>query len=143
MATDTPGLWARHARTAATLVAAASLILLPAQTATATDGVFQNTEDVYISDMGPSVTSPIEVTGVSGNAPTDLRVTVDIEHGARGDLVIELISPDGTVHLLKDDLAFDWEPYTETTYTVTWQLRVEDVWGYFWDGYLRGWQLTF
>jgi zinc metalloprotease ZmpA len=114
------------------------------------DGTFENTDDVSIPDAGPAVTSPITVSGLSGNAPSDLKVTVDIKHTYRGDLIVDLIAPDGTVHRLKD-WGYDSGDNIEKTYTVnassspangTWKLRVQDVWSYD-TGYIDSWKLTF
>jgi subtilisin-like proprotein convertase family protein len=48
------------------------------------------------------VTSSITVTGVTGNAPATLKVGVDIQHPYRGDLVVDLIAPDGTAYSLSN-----------------------------------------
>ncbi|MFE0645556.1 M4 family metallopeptidase, partial [Streptomyces sp. NPDC058877] len=52
--------------------------------------VFTNDTDVSIPDNGPAVTSTINVTGIAGNAPSNLKVGVDIIHTWRGDLVVDL-----------------------------------------------------
>ncbi|MFR9676886.1 M4 family metallopeptidase, partial [Streptomyces sp. TR06-5] len=111
---------------------------------------FENTTDVSIPDAGAAVTSSIAVSGVGGNAPSDLKVSVDIKHTYRGDLVIDLVAPDGTSYRLKDS-AFDSADDVNTTYTVdassesadgTWKLRVQDVYSYD-TGYIDSWGLTF
>jgi hypothetical protein len=113
-------------------------------------GVFENADDVPVPDAGPAVTSPVTVSR-SGNAPSTLKVTVDIVHSYRGDLVVDLLAPDGTAYRLKDSSVFDSANDVKATYTVnastkaasgTWKLRVQDV--YSGDtGYLNGWKLTF
>ncbi|GHI22757.1 hypothetical protein Shyd_41280 [Streptomyces hydrogenans] len=40
------------------------------------------------------------VSGVTGNAPSNLSVGVDIVHTWIGDLVVDLIAPDGSVYNL-------------------------------------------
>ncbi len=101
-----------------------------------------------------TVESPITVTGRTGNAPDDLKVTVDLVHDFIGGQVINLVAEDGTVILVKD---FVWDMGTElhATFTVdasavpangTWKLRVTDnTPGIFTvdPGYLDGWSLTF
>ncbi|SDG66456.1 choice-of-anchor B domain-containing protein [Lentzea fradiae] len=111
---------------------------------------YENTTDVPIPDAGAAVTSSISVTGRSGNAPATLTVGVDIKHTYRGDLVIDLVAPDGTVYRLKSQNT-DSGDNVITTYTVnasaraangTWQLRVQDV--YRADtGYIDSWSLQF
>ncbi|WP_018351087.1 proprotein convertase P-domain-containing protein [Longispora albida] len=94
-----------------------------------------NINDVTISDNS-TVESSIAVTGVCGNAPATLKVDVDIKHTWRGDLVISLVAPDGTVYLLEDIANNDSADNVIKTYTVnassevangTWKLRVQDV----------------
>ncbi|MFP1627902.1 M4 family metallopeptidase [Streptomyces sp. 5K101] len=114
--------------------------------------VFENTADVSIPDSpGAAVTSSIDVTGRTGNAPSTLKVGVDIVHTWRGDLVIDLLAPDGTAYRLKNSSGSDSADNVQTTYTVnassevangTWKLRVQDVARYD-TGYINSWKLTF
>ncbi len=93
--------------------------------------------------------SPITVNR-SGNAPGDLKVDVDIVHTYRGDLVIDLVAPDGSTYRLKNS-GWDSGDDVRASYTVdassetasgTWKLRVRDV--YRTDsGYINSWKLTF
>ncbi|AUY54724.1 S8 family serine peptidase [Streptomyces sp. CB01881] len=111
---------------------------------------FENLADVAITD-NTTVESPITVTGVSGNAPATLKVGVDVKHTYRGDLVISLVAPDGTVYLLEDFPNSDSTDNVAKTYTVnaaasaangTWKLRVKD--GAAGDtGTIDAWNLTF
>ncbi|MFD0275331.1 S8 family serine peptidase [Kitasatospora sp. NPDC127111] len=111
---------------------------------------FENLTDVAITD-NTTVESPITVTGVSGNAPATLKVGVDIKHTYRGDLVVSLVAPDGTVRLLEDFPDSDSTDDVAKTYTVnasanaangTWKLRVKD--GAAGDtGIIDAWNLTF
>ncbi|MFB8776100.1 M4 family metallopeptidase [Streptomyces broussonetiae] len=112
---------------------------------------FENTADVSIPDNGAAVTSAIAVTGRAGNAPANLRVTVDIVHTWRGDLVIDLLAPDGTAYRLKNFSSSDSADNVQETYTVdassetangTWRLRVQDQARYD-TGYINSWKLTF
>jgi aminopeptidase S len=91
------------------------------------------------------------VTGVTGNAPATLQVGVDIKHTFRGDLVIDLVAPDGTSFRLKNSSASDSADNVITTFTVnaggevangTWLLRVQDVAAVD-TGFIDAWNLTF
>ncbi|MEW1718437.1 M4 family metallopeptidase [Streptomyces sp. NPDC093109] len=111
---------------------------------------FVNPARVNIPDAGLAVESPLVVTGREGNAPSALKVTVDIIHTYRGDLVIDLIGPEGTAFRLKTN-GSDSAPNVHETYTVDasalpangiWKLRVRDAYAYD-TGYLDSWKLTF
>ncbi|WKX71949.1 M28 family metallopeptidase [Streptomyces sp. XD-27] len=113
--------------------------------------VFESTADVAIPDNGAAVTSSVAVTGRTGNAPATLKVGVDIKHTWRGDLVIDLLAPDGTAYRLKNSSSSDSADNVVTTYTVdasseaangTWRLRVQDVAAQD-TGYIDSWKLTF
>ncbi|MFE1292744.1 M28 family peptidase [Streptomyces sp. NPDC058751] len=116
-----------------------------------TGTVFENTSDVSVPDNGAAVTSSVNVTGITGNAPSNLAVGVDIVHTWRGDLVVDLVAPDGTVYNLKPYSSSDSADNVRTTYTVnasaevangTWSLRVQDRATYD-TGYINGFKLTF
>ncbi|MFJ6633221.1 M4 family metallopeptidase [Streptomyces sp. NPDC091376] len=113
--------------------------------------VFENTADVSIPDNGTAVTSSVTVSGRSGNAPSALKVGVDIIHTWRGDLVVDLVAPDGTVYNLKPFSSSDSADNVQTTYTVNassevangvWKLRVQDRAAYD-TGYINSVKLTF
>ncbi|MFE8010288.1 M4 family metallopeptidase [Streptomyces sp. NPDC057418] len=97
--------------------------------------VFQNTTAKALADR--STTSiPVAVTGLTGNAPSDLSVAVDITHTYRGDLVIDLVAPDGTAYRLKNSSSSDSADNVVATYTVnassevangTWNLKIQDA----------------
>lgn len=111
---------------------------------------FQNTTPVNIPDRG-TITSTIAVSGRTGNASSNLRVSVNITHTYRGDLQIDLIAPNGTSWRLKNASGSDSAQNVVATYTVnassvvangTWTLRVADV--YSGDsGRLNSWSLQF
>ncbi len=112
--------------------------------------VFTNANDVTISD-NTTVSSSIAVTGRTGNAPAALKVGVDIKHTWRGDLVVDLVAPDGTVRNLKASSSSDSADNVLATYTVdassevangTWKLQVRDV-ATGDTGYIDSWSLTF
>ncbi|MEU7279431.1 M4 family metallopeptidase [Streptomyces sp. NPDC045431] len=116
-----------------------------------TGKVFENTADVAIPDNGAAVTSAVSVTGVAGNAPATLKVDVDIVHTWRGDLVVDLVAPDGTAYRLKNSSSSDSADNVKATYTVnassevangSWKLRVQDVAAQD-TGYINSWKLTF
>lgn len=115
-----------------------------------TGTVFTNATNVTISD-NTTVSSSIAVTGRTGNAPAALKVGVDIKHTWRGDLVIDLVAPDGTVRNLKASSSSDSADNVVATYTVdassevangTWKLQVRDVASGD-TGYIDSWNLTF
>ncbi|WP_030240250.1 MULTISPECIES: S8 family peptidase [unclassified Streptomyces] len=115
-----------------------------------TGTTFSSTTAVAIPDNGSAIESPISVTGRSGNAPSALQVGVDITHTYRGDLVIDLVAPDGSAYRLKS-AASDSADDVKTTYTVnasgesangTWKLRVQDTAAQD-TGTLNSWKLTF
>ncbi|MFF8102186.1 M4 family metallopeptidase [Streptomyces sp. NPDC016640] len=112
---------------------------------------FENTADVSIPDAGAAVTSSVTVSGRAGNAPSNLQVAVDIVHTWRGDLVVDLLAPDGTAYRLKNSSSGDSADNVNETYTVnassetangTWKLRVQDV-ARSDTGHISGWKLTF
>jgi serine protease len=112
---------------------------------------FTSTTAVSIPDNGSAIESPITVSGRSGNAPSALQVGVDITHTYRGDLVIDLVAPDGTSYRLKAASSSDSADNVSTTYTVnassetangTWKLRVQDTAAQD-TGRVNSWKLTF
>ncbi|WP_436491938.1 proprotein convertase P-domain-containing protein [Actinokineospora sp. HUAS TT18] len=114
-------------------------------------GKFENLNNVNIPDAGAAVTSDVTVTGQAGNAPSTLKVNVDIKHTWRGDLVIDLVAPDGSAYRLKNSSSNDSADNVITTYTVnastevangTWKLKVQDVARYD-TGYIDAWSLQF
>jgi Zn-dependent metalloprotease len=111
--------------------------------------VFENTADYQIPDNS-TVESPINVNR-AGAASNPLTVDVNIVHTWRGDLVIDLVAPDGTAYRLKNALSSDSADDVVATYTVdassetaagTWKLRVQDV-ASLDTGYINSWKLTF
>ncbi|WP_158549164.1 M14 family zinc carboxypeptidase [Lysobacter silvisoli] len=113
---------------------------------------YSNATDVNIPDNNATgATSSIAVSGRSGNAPADAKVSVNIQHPYRGDLVVDLIAPDGTAynlhnrsgtsadHVIITDRVID---LSSETLNGTWKLRAidrasQDV------GYINSWSLTF
>ncbi|WP_284576275.1 M28 family metallopeptidase [Streptomyces sp. 2P-4] len=112
---------------------------------------FENTADVSIPDYpGSAVSSPITVSGVAGNAPATTKVDVNIVHTYRGDLVVDLVAPDGSVYNLHnrsggsaDNIvgSYTVNASSETANGV-WNLRVRDAAAQ--DvGYVNSWKITF
>lgn len=112
---------------------------------------FDNTADVNIPDYpAAAVNSPITVSGVAGNAPATTKVDVNIVHTYRGDLVVDLVAPDGTVYNLHNRSGGSADNLVQS-YTVNasaevangiWKLQVKDVAAQ--DvGYINSWKITF
>ncbi|MEW2499018.1 M4 family metallopeptidase [Amycolatopsis sp. NPDC047767] len=94
-----------------------------------------NGTDVAIPDAGATVASSLTVAGCARAASASTRVEVHIVHTYVGDLVLDLVAPDGTAYRLKNS-SNDSADNIDTTYTVnasteaangTWQLRARDV----------------
>ncbi|MEJ3745009.1 S8 family serine peptidase [Actinomycetes bacterium KLBMP 9797] len=109
-----------------------------------------NGTDVSIPDGGAAVTSGIGVPGCARAPSTRSTVAVTIVHPYRGDLVIDLVAPDGSAYRLKNSSATDTAENVTATYTVdlsgegsigTWGLRVQDTFA-FDTGYIDTWTLT-
>ncbi|NUT50765.1 MAG: DNRLRE domain-containing protein, partial [Saccharothrix sp.] len=97
---------------------------------------FVNGNDVAITDDGYAVESGVQVAGIPGNAPADLRVSVDLKHPNRGDLKLDLVAPDGTRYPLEDIPDSDTGDNVVKSYVVNgsaetangaWRLRVTDT----------------
>ncbi|MEV7420233.1 M4 family metallopeptidase [Streptomyces sp. NPDC089919] len=110
--------------------------------------VFENTTDYQIADNA-TVESPIAVAR-SGNAPSTLKVEVHIVHTYVGDLVVDLVAPDGSVYNLRNRSGGSADNIDQT-FTVnassevaqgTWKLRVKDA-ASLDTGYINSWKLTF
>jgi subtilisin family serine protease len=115
-----------------------------------TGTTYTNGTDVAIPDAGAAASSPITVSGASGNAGSAVPVAVDIRHTYRGDLVIDLIAPDGSLYRLKNSSSSDSADNVITTYTVnlssetkngTWRLQARDVYAAD-TGYINTWSIT-
>jgi subtilisin family serine protease len=95
-----------------------------------------NSTVVQIPDLS-TVNSPISVTECVGKKSSAAgKVAVNITHTWRGDLKIDLVSPNGTVRNLKPSSSSDSADNVVETYTAnlsaedangTWNLRVQDV----------------
>ncbi|WP_371617396.1 M28 family metallopeptidase [Streptomyces sp. NBC_00454] len=112
---------------------------------------FENTADVSVPDSpAAAVTSPITVSGVTGNAPATLKVDVNIVHTYVGDLVVDLVAPDGSVYNLRNRSGGSADNIVQS-FTVNassevangvWKLQVKDLAAQD-TGYINSWKLTF
>jgi len=110
---------------------------------------YSNGTDVSIRDNA-TVESSISVAGRSGNAPSNASVSVDIRHTYRGDLLVQVVAPDGSLYTLSNRSGGSADNII-ATYTLnlssealngTWKLRVND--NYAQDtGYINNWSVTF
>ena len=98
----------------------------------------------------PGVSSTIAVSGRSGNAPSNAQVAVNIVHTYIGDLIVDLIAPDGSVYVLHNRSGGSADNINQT-YTVnlssealngSWRLRARDR-ASIDTGYINSWSITF
>ncbi|MBL8264538.1 MAG: S8 family serine peptidase [Xanthomonadaceae bacterium] len=110
---------------------------------------YTNGTDYNIADFA-TVNSPISVNGRSGNGSATTPVAVNIIHTYRGDLVVDLVAPDGSVYNLHNRSGGSADNINQT-YTVnlssealngTWNLRVRDA-AYLDTGRIDSWSITF
>ncbi|WP_329379082.1 M4 family metallopeptidase [Streptomyces sp. NBC_01351] len=110
--------------------------------------VFENTTDYAISDNS-TVESPVTVNR-TGNAPSTLKVDVNILHTYIGDLKVDLVAPDGTLYNLHNRTGSSTDNIIKS-YTVNassevaqgvWKLRVNDN-ANIDTGKIDSWKLTF
>jgi secreted trypsin-like serine protease len=109
---------------------------------------FENQTNYTINDNS-TVSSPIAVSGVTGAASSTAGIEVHIVHTYIGDLVVDLVAPDGTVYNLLNRSGGSTDNVNQTftknlsseTANGTWNLRVRDAASQ--DvGYIDGWKLT-
>ncbi|MFD0970915.1 S8 family serine peptidase [Plantactinospora endophytica] len=93
-----------------------------------------NNTDVDVPDLS-TVESAVTVSGCPGRASASSTVRVRIVHTFRGDLVVSLVAPDGSVYLLHNrtgggdgnlDQTFRVDLSSETA-NGRWRLRVQDA----------------
>ncbi|RKN46399.1 S8 family peptidase [Micromonospora endolithica] len=109
-----------------------------------------NGTDVAIPDAGSAISSSITISGCDRAASATSTVAVNIVHTWRGDLVVDLVAPDGSAYRLKNSSSSDSADNVVATYTAnlsseaangTWRLQVRDVYRYD-TGYINTWTLT-
>jgi secreted trypsin-like serine protease len=142
---ENPGVYSQVSTFASAIAAAAAN--LGGTTPPPTGRPFENTGNYTISDNA-TVSSPIAVTGAAGAASANAGVEVHIVHTYRGDLVVDLLAPDGSVYNLLNrsggsadnvDQTFTRNLSSETA-NGTWNLRVRDAAGG--DvGYIDSWKI--
>ncbi|MEU9373398.1 M4 family metallopeptidase [Streptomyces sp. NPDC048255] len=115
---------------------------------TSQPNVFENTTDYAIADNA-TVDSPITVNR-TGNAPSTLKVDVNIVHTYIGDLKVDLVAPDGTLYNLHNRTGGSADNIVKAV-TVNassevangvWKLRVNDN-ANLDTGKIDSWKLTF
>jgi serine protease len=114
-----------------------------------TTQTYANEADFSIRD-NTTINSPITVSGRTGAAPSNASVSVDIAHTYRGDLLVQLVAPDGSLYTISNRAGGSADNLIGT-YTInlsseqlngTWNLRVNDnAAGDI--GTLRRWTITF
>lgn len=111
--------------------------------------LFENTTDYTIRD-NTTINSPITVTGRTGNAPSNLQVSVTIYHTYQGDLKVDLVGPNGTLYNIHNRTGGGTDNVIKTV-TInassqvangTWYLRVNDNAAGD-TGYLDKWSMQF
>jgi secreted trypsin-like serine protease len=141
-----PGVYAQVSHFAGAIAAAAAD--LGGGTNPPTGRTFENLGRYNVPDLG-TVSSPIAVTGATGAASSNAGVEVDIVHTYRGDLVVDLVAPDGSVYNLLNRSGGSADNVNQTftrnlsseSANGTWNLRVRDAASAD-TGYIRGWKLT-
>ena len=110
---------------------------------------YTNAADYAVGD-NTTVSSPIVVSGRSGNGLASTAVAVNIVHTYIGDLKVDLVAPDGSVYVLSNHSGGSTDNINKT-YTVnlssealngTWNLRVNDNAAGD-TGYINSWSVTF
>ncbi len=110
---------------------------------------YTNTTDYTIADNA-TVSSPIVVSGRTGNGSATTPVAVNIVHTYKGDLKVDLVAPDGSVYVLHNRAGGSADNIVQT-FTVnlstealngTWNLRVNDNASAD-TGYINSWSVTF
>ena len=94
---------------------------------------YTNATDYTIADNA-TINSPITVSGRTGNGSATTPVAVSIVHTYQGDLKVDLVAPDGTVHVLHNRTGGSEDNIVQTVslnlssavLNGTWNLRVND-----------------
>ncbi|MFD0726514.1 S8 family peptidase [Lysobacter brunescens] len=110
---------------------------------------YSNGTDYTINDNA-TVSSPIAVSGRTGNGQASTPVAVNIIHTYRGDLVVDLVAPDGSVYNLLNRSGGSADNVNQTfnvnlsgeALNGTWNLRVRDA-ASLDTGRIDSWSITF
>ncbi|GHJ44311.1 hypothetical protein Cs7R123_16530 [Catellatospora sp. TT07R-123] len=133
---------------AATVLAGGLAVGVAPGAALAAGCVGTNNTDVNVPDLG-TAESTIVISGCAGNAAAASTVEVHIVHAYRGDLVVSLVAPSGTVYVLQSRQGGSADN-VDQTYTAnlsaqaangTWRLRVQDAAATD-AGFVNTWTLT-
>ena len=112
---------------------------------------YSNTTDVSIPDNNTTgVTSNIAVSGRTGNGGSSTPVAVNIVHPYIGDLVVDLVAPDGSVYNIHNRTGSSTDNINKTVninlsgeaLNGTWKLRASDRAAAD-TGYINSWSITF
>ena len=141
-----PGVYSQVSTFAADIAAAAAT--LGGGTTPPPGHTFSNTDNYTINDNS-TVSSPITASGVTGAASSSSTVEVHIVHTYRGDLVVDLVAPDGSVYNLLNRSGGSADNVNQTftvnlsseTANGTWNLRVRDAASQD-TGYIDSWTLS-
>ena len=110
---------------------------------------YTNSADYQIRDNA-TVESPVAVSGRTGLAPSNASVNVNIVHTYRGDMLVQLVAPDGSLYTISNRAGGSADNLIGT-YTInlstealngTWKLRVNDNAAAD-TGYINSWSVTF
>ncbi|MEL6345770.1 MAG: proprotein convertase P-domain-containing protein [Myxococcota bacterium] len=112
---------------------------------------FSNDDGMQIHDSARAVYSEISVFGVDAKDAEEMILQIDISHPSRGDLEINLVSPEGSRYRLKPRNAVDRLDDIQGTWVIDasrdntegiWKLEMVDH--YLGNtGHLNQWSLTF
>jgi subtilisin family serine protease len=114
-----------------------------------TCGAFTQGTNVAVPDRSTAA-SLIKVAGCAGKGARKSKVDIHVRHPFRGDLVVDLIAPDGTVYRIKRGNSRDNSPDIHGVSTVNlssenrngvWKLRVRDTFRSD-TGYIDSWTIT-
>ncbi len=141
-----PGVYAQVSTFASAIAAAAAN--LGGGTNPPVGRTFENQGNYTINDNS-TVSSPIVVSGATGSASASASIEVNIVHTYRGDLVVDLVAPDGSVYNLLNRSGGSANDVNQTftrnlsseTANGTWNLRVRDA-ARGDTGYINGWRIT-
>ena len=120
-------------------------------TAAASTQTYTNGTDVSIPDNNTTgVTSNIAVAGRTGSGQSSTPVAVNIVHPYSGDLVVDLVAPDGSVYNLSNRAGGSADNIVKTVnvnlsgeaLNGTWKLRAKDLAAAD-TGYINSWSITF
>ncbi len=114
-----------------------------------TTQTYSNATVVNIGD-NTTITSPITVSGRTGNAPTTASVSVNITHTYQGDLKVDLVAPDGSLYNIHNRTGAGTDNVIKTVtlnlsseaLNGTWKMQVNDNAAGD-TGKLNSWSITF